>query len=100
MSQFINVQVENLDHLGIIAGIIDEIGVVEIINEKLPRHCTEKISKGLVVKAMIINALGFLSQPLYLFSEYFEDKALEKLLGKEVKKEYLNNDKLGRTLYG
>ncbi|MBF2058308.1 MAG: DUF4277 domain-containing protein [Cyanobacterium sp. T60_A2020_053] len=35
-----------------------------------------------MVKAMILNGLGFLSQPLYLFSEFFNDKALEKLLGK------------------
>jgi transposase len=96
MSESINV--ETINHLGIIAGIIDEIGVVEIINQKLPSSPTEKISKGLVVKAMIINALGFVSQPLYLFSEFFNDKALEKLLGKKVKKEYLNDDKLGRTL--
>ncbi|MBF2058309.1 MAG: DUF4277 domain-containing protein [Cyanobacterium sp. T60_A2020_053] len=31
MSQFVNVEVQNLDHLGIIAGIIDDIGIVEII---------------------------------------------------------------------
>jgi hypothetical protein len=34
-----------------------------------------------VVKAMILNALGFLSAPLYLFSEFFESKAVSHLLG-------------------
>ena len=29
------IEVENLDHLGIVAGIIDEIGIEEIINLKL-----------------------------------------------------------------
>ncbi|MEQ8999314.1 MAG: DUF4277 domain-containing protein, partial [Coleofasciculus sp. B1-GNL1-01] len=29
------IEVKNLDHLGIIAGLIDEIGIVDIINEKL-----------------------------------------------------------------
>ncbi|NJM99612.1 MAG: DUF4277 domain-containing protein, partial [Phormidesmis sp. RL_2_1] len=27
--------VKNLDHLGIIAGIVDELGVVDIVNERL-----------------------------------------------------------------
>ena len=27
-----NIEVENIDHIGIIAGIIDEIGIVEIIH--------------------------------------------------------------------
>ncbi len=30
-----NIQVQNLDHLGLVAGIIDEIGLVEIINEQV-----------------------------------------------------------------
>ena len=28
-----SVVVQNLDHLGIVAGIVDELGVVEIVNE-------------------------------------------------------------------
>jgi hypothetical protein len=30
------------------------------------------ISAGLVVKAMILNGLGFTHSPLYLFSQFFE----------------------------
>ena len=30
MSQLANIEVQNLNHLGIIAGIIDEIGIVDI----------------------------------------------------------------------
>ena len=30
-----NIEIKNLNHLGIIAGIIDEIGMVKIINEQL-----------------------------------------------------------------
>ena len=29
------IEVKNLDHLGIVTGIIDEIGIEEIINSKL-----------------------------------------------------------------
>jgi transposase len=92
------IEVKNLDHLGIIAGLIDEIGIVEIINEKLGIDKREKISSGQVVKAMILNGLGFVSKPLYLFSKFFEDKGMEKLLGGSVKSDYLNDDKLGRVM--
>ncbi|MFN5514466.1 MAG: DUF4277 domain-containing protein [Cyanobacteriota bacterium] len=34
----VSVKVENLDHLGIVAGIIDKIGLVDIIDENLGRH--------------------------------------------------------------
>ena len=35
MSLTEEITVENLDHLGIVAGLIDEIGIVEVINQKL-----------------------------------------------------------------
>ena len=98
MSQNSEIKVKNLDHLGIISGLIDEIGIVEKINEKLGIDKREKISSGQVVKAILINGLGFVSRPLYLFSQFFEDKVGEELLGKGVKSEYLNDDKIGRVM--
>ncbi|OKH15159.1 transposase [Nostoc calcicola FACHB-389] len=62
---------KNLDHLGIITGIIDEIGIVEKINEIFSQDSREKINTGEVVKAIILNGLGFVSKPLYLFSQFF-----------------------------
>jgi transposase len=47
---------------------------------------------------MILNALGFLSAPLYLFSEFFESKAVSHLLGEGVEARHLNDDRLGRVL--
>jgi len=91
-------EITNLDHLGLVAGIIDEIGIESIINRRLPKHSSEKISSGQVVKAMIINALGLVSAPLYLFARFFDGKAIEHLIGVGVKPEYLNDDKLGRVM--
>ena len=91
-------EIKNIDHLGIVAGIIDEIGVVEIINELIGKKKGEKVSPGHVVKAMILNGLGFVSQPLYMFPKYFETIACEHLIGAGVKPEYLNDDKLGRVM--
>jgi transposase len=94
----VQIEVEDIDHLGIIAGIIDEIGIVEIIDKEIGTDVREKISAGKVVKAMIINCMGFLTAPLYLFSEFFAGKATEHLIGKGVKEEYLNDSRLGRVL--
>ncbi len=94
------IQVMNLDHLGLVAGIIDEIGLVEQIDQLLGQDNREKVSAGLVVKAMILNGLGFVSAPLYLFSRFFEGKATEHLIGAGVKPEHLNDDRLGRVLDG
>lgn len=90
--------IKNLDHLGLVAGTIDEIGIEEIINKRLGESKTEKISAGRVVKAMIINALGLFSSPLYLLARFFEGKAIEHLIGEEIKSSYLNDDRLGRVL--
>jgi transposase len=92
------IEIKNLDHLGIVAGIIDEIGVVEKVNELLGVDPREKINCGEVVKAIILNGLGFVARPLYLFSNFFKDKAVENLLGAGVKAEELNDDKLGRVM--
>ena len=92
------IEIENIDHLGIVAGIIDSIGIVEIINELIGVEKDEKVNAGKVVKAMIINGLGFVSKPLYMFPKYFETIACEHLIGAGVKPEYLNDDKLGRVM--
>ncbi len=88
----------DVDHLGIVAGIIDEIGMVEEIDEILGTHEQEVMSSGTTVKAMVLNALGFVSAPLYLFQEFFVGKATELLLGQGVKPEHLHDDKLGKVL--
>jgi transposase len=98
MSSISEISIKNLDHLGIVAGLIDEIGIVELLDKKMGIDTREKITAGTVVKAILLNGLGFVSRPLYLFNQFFEDKSVEKLLGKEVKADYLNDDKIGRVM--
>ncbi len=93
-----HIEVQDIDHLGIVAGIVDEIGLVEEIDRKLGTHPQEHVSPGQTVKAMVLNALGFLSAPLYLFGEFFSGKATEHLLAAGIKPEHLNDDRLGRVL--
>jgi hypothetical protein len=61
-----NLTVENLDHLGIVAGLVDELDLVEYLNEHIGVDPRERLSIGVVVKAMSLNGLGFVSAPLYL----------------------------------
>ena len=92
------IDVQDIDHLGIIAGIVDDIGIVEIIDRELGKYPQEKVSAGQAVKAMILNCMGFLTSPLYLFSEFFAGKATEHLIGEGVTAEHLNESRLGRVM--
>jgi len=91
------IEVSNIDHLGLVAGIINEIGIEQKINQLLGEQL-EKITGGQVVKGVLLNGLGLVSSPWYLFSRFFEGKAIEHLIGQGVKTEYFNDDKLGRVL--
>jgi len=55
-----SVEIKNLDHLGLVAGIIDEIGIVDQINGLIEEKKTEKVSAGKVVKVMIRTYAGTL----------------------------------------
>jgi transposase len=93
-----SIEVTNLDHLGIVAGLIDEIRLVEQINELVVEQPGEKVSPGHAVKAMILNGLGLFSSPLYLFPKFFEGKPTEHLIGEGIEAKHLNDDRLGRVL--
>jgi len=67
-------------------------------NELVGEQLGEIVSPGLVVKAIIINGLGLVSAPLYLFSKFFEGKAIEHLLGSGIQASHLKDDRLGRVL--
>lgn len=90
---------KNLDHHGLVAGFCKEIGVAKLVDEALPEQSEQKhISYGQLVEAMILNGLGFTGRTLHMYSQYFQDKPLECLLGEGIKAEHINDDALGRCL--
>lgn len=92
-------QSQALDHLGLVAGMVDELGLVEQIDRLLPKDREKGIvSHGQAVKAMILNGLGFMRSPLYLTPEFFRDKPVKRLLGEGIEAAHLNEYTLGRTL--
>lgn len=94
-----DMEVKRLDHLGLVAGMCNELGLVEYFDKSLP-SCgpDKKLSHGQLVLGMIINGLGYTSQPLYMYPEYMQDKPLDRLIGNGITASNFNQHSLGRTL--
>ncbi|MCB1110476.1 MAG: IS1634 family transposase, partial [Chlamydiia bacterium] len=88
---------KNLDHLGIVSQICDEIGIVEVIDKLIPPDSQMKISHGECIKLMVINGLGFTSRPLYLEAQFFSSRPVHRFLRKDCE-DAINDDRLRRTL--
>ena len=90
---------KTLDHLGLVAGMCQEIGISEVVDEHCGSDSPDQIvSTGKALEAMILNGLGFVNKRLYLIPHFFRDKPVELLLGPGIEAEHLNDDRLGRAL--
>ena len=90
---------KTLDHLGLISGMYDELGIGESIDRLISQDMGKRIvSIGQAVKAMVLNGLGFVTRALYLTPQFFKDKPVEILIGKGIESKHLNDDVLGRAL--
>jgi transposase len=88
---------ERLDHLGIVAGVCQEIGLARWLDAQEPEK-RQQVSVGTATVAMVLNGLGFSNRQLYLVPQFFANKPVEHLLGPGITAEMLNDDCLGRTL--
>jgi transposase len=93
-----SVSVERLDHLGVVASVIKDLGLIEMIDARLLVHDQEEITAGEAVAGMILNGLGFSNRPLTLTPQFFANKPLDLLFHEGVRAEMFNRFKLGRTL--
>lgn len=84
------IEMARLDHFGLVAGVFDQLGISEVIDNRLPKSRHHKLSHSQVLKAMVLNGLGFVGQRLYLFPSFFENLPVDKLLGKGVAASDLN----------
>jgi transposase len=89
---------KHLDHLGIVAGICHEIGLVNTIDEMLATPSGRKVSCGQATLAMVLNGLGFTGRALYLMPEYMENKPVDLLIDKALTASDFNDDTLRRAL--
>jgi transposase len=90
-------ETKRIDHLGIVAGICHEIGLIEQIN-RVAGSSKRKVSCGAAVQAMVLNALGFTSRALYLMPQYMHNKPVDLLIEPGLTAEDFNDDSLGRSL--
>ncbi len=58
------IKVLNLDHLGIVAGIIDEMELEEEVNKKVGRRKKETLTPGQVMKAMMRERIRVFERPI------------------------------------
>ena len=87
-----------IDHLGLVAGVFDRIGIGKVIDLRLPKSRHHKVTHSNAIKAMILNGLGFVGQRLYLFPEYYEKVPVSRLIADGIQPADLNDDILGSTL--
>jgi hypothetical protein len=66
-----SVHVERLDHLGLIACMIKDLGLIRMIDARLVPDEQEEITPGEAVAGMILNGLGFANRPLSLTPQFF-----------------------------
>jgi transposase len=89
--------VKNIDDLGLIAGMIEELGLVELIDQQIKNE-DRKVSVGTAVKALIMNFMGFTQHALYISPAFFERCDVAHLFGSSYSATDFNDDSLGRAL--
>ena len=88
-----------LDHLGLVAGMFEELGITEVIDKATQQDPEMRIvTAGHAVKAMVLNGLGFINQQLYLVPHFFQHKPISRLIAPGIQASHLNDDTLGRAL--
>src|SRR5690242_9801397 len=88
---------ERLDHLGIVAGVCQEIGLAAWLDRQEPSS-RQQVSVGTATVAMVLNGLGFSNRQLYLVPQFCASRPVEHLLGGGITAEMLNDACVGRTL--
>ncbi|MEM7657274.1 MAG: IS1634 family transposase [Bacteroidota bacterium] len=89
---------QRLDHLGLVAGMFEELGLGSVLDQCLGTNAQAGLSPGMCLKAMIVNGLGFTSRPLYLSASFFGTKAVGQLLGPGIEASQITDQRLGNFL--
>lgn len=90
---------KSLDHLGLVAGMFDDLGIGSRIDQLIEQdEKMRHLSLGDICKSLVIMGLGFTQRTLYMVSSFFEGKPVEHLLGEGITAQMLNDTVLGRGL--
>jgi transposase len=91
------ITVERLDHLGIIAGVIKDLGLIEMSDTRVGLDAQEGITTGEAIAGMILNGLGFADRAMSLTPQFFANTPVGWLCRDGVAAEHCNRFKLGRS---
>ena len=88
-----------LDHLGLVAGMYDELGLGDVLDQATQQTpATRVVTVGHAVKAMGLNGLGVVHQPLSLVPMFFQNTPTQRLIASGVEAQPRHDDTLGRAL--
>lgn len=95
----LDIQSKTIDHLGLVAGMYDELNIGENIDRSIKQNPNcRNLSIGTLCKALVINGLGFVGRTLYMVDTFFDGKPVDSLLGPGVTPSQPNDSVLGRAL--
>ena len=87
------------DHLGLVAGMFDELAIGDVLDHATQQHPEMRgRTVGEAVKAMVLNGLGCINQALSLVPRFCQNNPTSRLISPRVAPEQRNADALGRTL--
>src|SRR5215831_18139152 len=88
-----------LDHLGLVAGMCEALGITEVIDKATQQDpAMQIVTSGHAVTAMVLHGLGFINQQLSRVPHFFQNKPLSWLLAPGIQASHLHDDTLGRAL--
>ena len=89
---------QRMDHLGLVSAIVQDLGLIDLIDTHIISDPKSHLSYGQLVLAMLINGLGFTTRPMYLSPQFFENKPVDLLIGEGISASELNDYQFGKTL--
>ncbi len=88
-----------MDHHGLVAAVCQDLQIAQKIDLRMKaRDPRRVVSTGTSAVAMILNGLGFTNRRVYLTSQFFESKPIERLLEGSITAEDLDDHTLGKAL--
>lgn len=91
----ISIDVEHIDHMGIIAAIVKKYKLVKIIDKLIPKESNNQgISHGQAILALLYMGYGISGKALYLVQEFFRESSISDLFGPDITLKDLTDDAL------
>ena len=90
-------RVERLDHFGVMASVINDRGLIDMINARLVPEAQEGLTPGEAVAGMMLKGWGVAHRPLSLTPQLFATTPLELWCREGLEAERCKRVQLGRT---